>query len=201
MIYRLTLGVVLDGPAPHDLDGRLAELRGVTSVEATSDRVTVTLTAEAATPADALASTAKRTLEAMSLADGRCGQIASAEVFTEAEADRRVAEDGLPEVVGIAEIADLLNVSRQRASALQTRNGFPQPVAQLRTGPVWRLNDLSKFAGTWDGQPGRPSETSTVVPVPVDVGQLVRTVAKFIPNPVARNAVKIVRWYATRPKG
>lgn len=44
------------------------------------------------------------------------------------------------------ELAEMLGISRQRARTLTERDDFPDPVAVLRTGPVWRLEDLQKWA-------------------------------------------------------
>ena len=87
------------------------------------------------------------------------GRTIGVEALTIDEADRRLAEPAFPELVGIAEAAEYLGVSRQRASQLQTRQGFPAPVASLRSGPVWRKGDLSRFAETWSRQAGRPKRT------------------------------------------
>lgn len=84
------------------------------------------------------------------------GTVTNVEALTEAELDHRLAQPAFPELVGVAEIADMLGVTRQRASALQTRQGFPHPVAVLRSGPVWRKGDLSTFVEQWTRAPGRP---------------------------------------------
>lgn len=44
------------------------------------------------------------------------------------------------------DLAEMLGISRQRARTLTERDGFPAPVAVLRTGPVWRLEDLQAWA-------------------------------------------------------
>lgn len=55
------------------------------------------------------------------------------------------------------ELAEMLGVSRQRARTLTEREDFPDPVAMLRTGPVWRLEDLQ----AWAARVGR-----TLLPLP-----------------------------------
>lgn len=77
------------------------------------------------------------------------------EVETVDETDRELARP-TPRLVGIAELAELLGVTRQRASALQTRAGFPTPAAVLKSGPVWQLRDIAGFRRTWARTPGRP---------------------------------------------
>lgn len=49
-------------------------------------------------------------------------------------------------LMGASEIADLLSVSRQRASQLASRRDFPEPVAVLRQGGVWLAEDVEAWA-------------------------------------------------------
>ena len=56
---------------------------------------------------------------------------------------------GVGELMRLAsrgELAEMLGLSRQRTRTLTERDDFPDPVARLRTGPVWRLEDLQKWA-------------------------------------------------------
>ncbi len=62
--------------------------------------------------------------------------LVEAEVLTATELDRQNALPSLPELVGVAEVAELLKVSRQRASALARSESVPLPVAALSSGPV-----------------------------------------------------------------
>lgn len=61
-----------------------------------------------------------------------------------------------PEVVGISEIAEILETSRQRASELARSSKFPTPHADLAAGPVWFRPTVMRFAKEWDRKPGRP---------------------------------------------
>ena len=63
-----------------------------------------------------------------------------------------------PELVGIAELAELAGVSRQRASILARREGFPDPLATLAAGPVWDLHAVQRFLEGWTRQVGRPAK-------------------------------------------
>jgi len=58
------------------------------------------------------------------------------------------------DLVGAAEIAALLGVSRQRVQQLISRPDFPQPDAVLAMGKVWRLPDVQ----TWAKAHGRLSD-------------------------------------------
>ncbi len=82
--------------------------------------------------------------------------IARVDVMTESYQDSWLAQEP-EELVGVAEIASILGVSRQRVSELRGRRGFPNPVADLASGPVWRLSSLQRFITDWPRRPGRPN--------------------------------------------
>jgi chromosome partitioning protein len=51
------------------------------------------------------------------------------------------------QLLGLAEAAELLQVTRQAlGNWRQRREGFPEPRAELRSGPVWRQSDLLEWA-------------------------------------------------------
>lgn len=78
------------------------------------------------------------------------------EVITEDEQARRAEAPTLPELVSAPEVGELLGVSRQRVHQLRSTPAFPQPLFELRTGPVWDAVPIRKFAQEWDRKPGRP---------------------------------------------
>jgi predicted DNA-binding transcriptional regulator AlpA len=48
--------------------------------------------------------------------------------------------------VGVAEIAEILGVSRQRVHALlKTHDDFPRPVADLSAGKIWLRSDVERW--------------------------------------------------------
>lgn len=50
------------------------------------------------------------------------------------------------QLVGVAEIAEKLGVSRQRVNQIvQTHYDFPTPLAELSAGRIWRLRDVEKW--------------------------------------------------------
>jgi hypothetical protein len=55
---------------------------------------------------------------------------------------------------GSAELQLMLGVSRQRITQLTAGPGFPEPVAELRMGKVWDLEDVK----AWAKQVGRTLE-------------------------------------------
>ncbi|GGN84359.1 hypothetical protein GCM10011610_37590 [Nocardia rhizosphaerihabitans] len=78
------------------------------------------------------------------------------EVITEDEQARRAEAPTLPELVSAPEVGELLGVSRKRVHQLRSTPAFPQPLFELRTGPVWDAVPIRKFAQEWDRKPGRP---------------------------------------------
>lgn len=73
------------------------------------------------------------------------------------EMDRRLQESNVPSLVGIAEVAGALGVSKQRASELSRQSSFPRPLATLAAGPVWDRHAIARFLERWPRRrTGRP---------------------------------------------
>lgn len=51
----------------------------------------------------------------------------------------------MAEVMGAAEIAERLRVTRQRAYQITSRRDFPEPMAHLAMGQVWRTSDVERW--------------------------------------------------------
>lgn len=57
------------------------------------------------------------------------------------------------ELVGLGELVEMLGVnSRQRAHRVTQNRGFPDPVAELAMGPVWRREQIAGYVATWRGE-------------------------------------------------
>jgi hypothetical protein len=82
--------------------------------------------------------------------------IVHAEVSTSAEHEARMSRLAFPELVGVSELAELLDITHSRATALVRSKDFPMPVAELQSGPVWRRDVLQRFAGDSSHRPSRP---------------------------------------------
>lgn len=111
-------------------------------------------------PVDALAiasESLQRSLERAGI--GRL-PIAHAEVLTEDYQDAMLAQPR-PEYAGVAEVARILGVSKQRVYELRAREDFPKPVAELAAGPVWNRAALNHFIASWDRKPGPPVRALT----------------------------------------
>jgi hypothetical protein len=74
------------------------------------------------------------------------------EIADNAERDRQLA---VPDLIGVAEIAVSLSVSKSRASRLARSRAFPLPVATLSSGPVWVRATVDKWALDWRRRSGR----------------------------------------------
>jgi predicted DNA-binding transcriptional regulator AlpA len=49
-------------------------------------------------------------------------------------------------LVGLAEVAELVGISKRTASRYALRSDFPPPVARLRAGPIWLEDDVRTWA-------------------------------------------------------
>ncbi len=76
-------------------------------------------------------------------------------VQTVEEQERQLAESNIPELLGVAEVAEALGVSKQRVSELASQESFPLPIARLRSGPIWQRSALARFMRAWNRRPGR----------------------------------------------
>jgi hypothetical protein len=95
-------------------------------------------------------------LPALEKAGLRVERVLSGEATADDEFTRRLELPTLLELVGIAEVALMFGVSRQRASELANQRNFPPPVVKLAAGPVWTAPMIRAFAESWTRRPGRP---------------------------------------------
>ena len=64
----------------------------------------------------------------------------------------------LSQLVTSAEIARMLDVSRQRVSELVVRDDFPKPVGQVGRSSVWLAGDVKAWVRTWNRRGARPKK-------------------------------------------
>ena len=64
------------------------------------------------------------------------------------------------ELLGIAEIAAAFGVERNSAWRWSRRPEFPEPVARLSAGPVYRRGDVERWHREGRPRPGRPPRAS-----------------------------------------
>lgn len=72
------------------------------------------------------------------------------------ELDRELATPTTPTLLGVAELAERLGVTKQRASDLAKGASFPKPLEVLASGPVWAESTVTRYVATWIRRPGRP---------------------------------------------
>ena len=104
----------------------------------------VRLSLRAGDPAAAVALATAVFAKALIEADVEAAQVAFAEVMTEEYMDRWLGQPAR-EYVGLAEIAKILGVSKQRVYELRRREDFPKPIAALAAGPVWDRMSLNQI--------------------------------------------------------
>ncbi|HSH59428.1 MAG TPA: hypothetical protein VK988_07265 [Acidimicrobiales bacterium] len=83
------------------------------------------------------------------------------EVMTVEELDADLAQATFPRLVGVAELAEILEVSRARASELaRSSSDFPPPTVRLASGPVWTEPSVRRFIEAWRRRPGPAPRSS-----------------------------------------
>ena len=143
------------GPEPvpaADLtpDPELGAAVGGTTVLASPAYWSATIAVEANTLRQAIAS-------ALELVEGATGEkAAGVEVLGEHVYDARGEHPAIPDLVGYAEIADMLGVTRQRALQLAGGAGFPVAVVETKAGPLRVKAQVEGWASRWERKSGRP---------------------------------------------
>ncbi len=102
-----------------------------------------------------------------------------------------------PELAGLAEVADILGVSKQRVRELVDRDEtFPLPVAELSGGAIYVKSMIEEFNVRWKRQSGRPSKLHATVPrelehIPRDRGDMSQQTLRMVYNAVRRHDLSI----------
>jgi len=81
-------------------------------------------------------------------------EIELVEIKTTERQDRDLEISNLPELVGLAEIADMAGTTRQRIFQMTANRGFPFPVMELRSGRLWNKAAVESYLET--RRPGVP---------------------------------------------
>jgi hypothetical protein len=70
--------------------------------------------------------------------------------------------NGFGELVGAYEAAEILKIGSPNFAHLRRRaKDFPEPVAELRCGPIWRTDDVLHFKANYRPRMGRPPKVRT----------------------------------------
>jgi len=154
---------------------------GAASLSPDGTRIGVDLWVEAPSLRAALAASERAVLRALA-AVGLAGMsITAADVKPWAELEADLARPNYPELVGVAEMAEILGVSKQRISELAATPKFPRPLAQLKGGPVWDRASIGNFLQTWQRKPGRPRKRTAATRKPLTTVRA--DVATLTPTP------------------
>ena len=126
------------------------------AVSGRGGRVGITMSIDASNARQAF----DRAHSALRQALGRRFNVVDVRVQTLKQLGRELEAPAIPALAGISEIAEILGVSRQRASELAGSDAFPKPVANLAAGPVWLGSTVLSFNQQWERRPGRPKGQS-----------------------------------------
>jgi hypothetical protein len=78
------------------------------------------------------------------------------EVLSGNDLEAEVGRPQLPKLLGLAEVANTLGVSKQRVGELAREHpDFPQPILRLAATPVFLEAAILSFLERWDRRPGR----------------------------------------------
>lgn len=130
------------------------------AVGETDDLLSLTMTATGAdwqaAQGDAFAALAA------ALGGGGIGEVIEVHVRSYDALEAEAVSSAMPALVGTAEVAQLLGVSKTRVGELErTLERFPGPAARLASGPVWFLEGIKRFDEGWERKPGRPRSNPT----------------------------------------
>jgi hypothetical protein len=150
--------VIIHATAPGDLTERQQEIIGgagrVLGYETPSGKLRLSGPVEADSPLAAAHEAGAAFLAA-------CRQARAAVEVTEVRALSREqfeAEGEVPAggLAAMAEVAEILDVTRQHAQQLAKRPDFPSPLDELAAGKVWSRAAVAQFGVLWERKPGRP---------------------------------------------
>lgn len=111
--------------------------------------------------------------------------------------DNRSQGPQVPELAGLAEIADILGVSKQRVRELAAQDdAFPQPVAELKGGAIYVKPMIEEFKKHWTRQPGRPTKaqaqvTTELAHIPKVKGNVHQQIFRSTFNSVRRHDLSV----------
>lgn len=118
-------------------------------------------------------------------ADGLC----SVEIISIAELERLADQPNYPDLVSAGEVAEMLNVRRQRVHQLaQHDQGFPEPVYNLAVGKLWEASAIEAYAGQRRTSSGRPKADPDPAPTSIKLGAAASKMTQKAAKMAARKA-------------
>ncbi len=69
----------------------------------------------------------------------------------------------IPQVVGVAEAAEILGWDKRRVVTYIDRGSFPEPITALASGRIWLREDVESYAAEWHARRAtRPEKVRSV---------------------------------------
>jgi len=128
------------------------------------------VTVEAADPYKAIEEGSTTIFGAMSAVDLPMWTIVEL-CAVESEVDwARNEEPTFPNVVGVAEVLEMLGISKQRLSQLRQAGRFPDPMVELKATPLWLRSGIEGFM-QWRRDEGRPRAPRRFLVQHLDMGE------------------------------
>lgn len=139
---------------------RLEPHGGVVSSSIVEGRISATFTVTAPVASKAAAQAERLFFAQCSPAGVPAWPVIRLEAVTHEQLAIDLETSNFPELVGVAEVAELAGVTKQRASKIADNAGFPDPMAELAAGPVWAKDAVERFLERWERKPGRPPKAA-----------------------------------------
>lgn len=70
----------------------------------------------------------------------------------------------VPDVVGVAEAAEIMGWDKRRVVTYIDRGSFPEPITALASGRIWLREDVQAYADEWRARHAAKARTIEAVP-------------------------------------
>ena len=70
----------------------------------------------------------------------------------------------VPDVVGVAEAAEIMGWDKRRVVTYIDRGSFPEPITALASGRIWLREDVQAYADEWRARHAAKARTSEAMP-------------------------------------
>ena len=86
------------------------------------------------------------------------------EAMTEERQEKEVEASNLPDLVGLADIAEMLGTTRQRVFQMTANKGFPVALLELKAGRLWSRPAIESYLEGREATRRRPIKTRSAAP-------------------------------------
>jgi hypothetical protein len=77
--------------------------------------------------------------------------------------DVAITVEVVPDVVGVAEAAEIMGWDKRRVVTYIDRGSFPEPITALASGRIWLREDVQAYADEWRARYAARTRTSGAV--------------------------------------